>query len=180
MSDSPKPPLFTETVRREFFERRVLVLDGPLDDDNGTLLATQLIALATEDARQSRRLDWSGGQNELGLGARELCGGVLPHCDQTLGDLARQVDQGDVQGTRHSRDHLTRRFLATPLDLGQVLRGNPGTRRGLAQSLATLVPKPPQLVTDHVPPQRLTGLPPVGTRSAVPISFQEAALGCSD
>ena len=49
MSDSPKPPLFTEAVRREFYERRVLVLDGPLDDDNGTLLATQLITLATED-----------------------------------------------------------------------------------------------------------------------------------
>lgn len=49
MSDSPRPPIFTETVRREFYERRVLVLDGPLDDDNGTLLATQLIALATED-----------------------------------------------------------------------------------------------------------------------------------
>lgn len=49
MSDSPKPPLFTDAVRREFYERRVLVLDGPLDDDNGTLLATQLITLATED-----------------------------------------------------------------------------------------------------------------------------------
>jgi ATP-dependent Clp protease protease subunit len=49
MSDSLKPPQFTETVRREFYERRVLVLDGPLDDDNGTLLATQLIALAVED-----------------------------------------------------------------------------------------------------------------------------------
>jgi ATP-dependent Clp protease protease subunit len=41
--------MFTDTVRREFYERRVLVLDGPLDDDNGTLLATQLIALAAED-----------------------------------------------------------------------------------------------------------------------------------
>ncbi|WGW10542.1 ATP-dependent Clp protease proteolytic subunit [Saxibacter everestensis] len=49
MSDSQKLPLFTETVRREFYERRVLVLDGPLDDDNGTLLATQLITLAAED-----------------------------------------------------------------------------------------------------------------------------------
>ncbi|BEP11702.1 ATP-dependent Clp protease proteolytic subunit [Acidothermaceae bacterium B102] len=49
MSDSPRPPLFSEQVRREFYERRVLVLDGPLDDDNGTLLATQLITLAAED-----------------------------------------------------------------------------------------------------------------------------------
>lgn len=49
MSDSPKMPTFTETVRRQLYERRVLVLDGPLDDDNGTLLATQLISLAAED-----------------------------------------------------------------------------------------------------------------------------------
>ncbi|WP_341394368.1 ClpP family protease [Arthrobacter sp. G119Y2] len=49
MNDSGKTPLFTETIRREFYERRVLVLDGPLDDDNGTLLAAQLIALAAED-----------------------------------------------------------------------------------------------------------------------------------
>lgn len=50
MSDSPKQPLFTESVRRELYERRVLVLDGPLDDDNGTLLATQLISLASIDS----------------------------------------------------------------------------------------------------------------------------------
>jgi ATP-dependent Clp protease protease subunit len=49
MTDTPKPPLFGAHSRRELYERRVLVLDGPLDDDNGTLLMTQLIALATED-----------------------------------------------------------------------------------------------------------------------------------
>jgi ATP-dependent Clp protease protease subunit len=49
MTESPRAPLFDERVRREFYERRVLVLDGVLDDDNGTLLATQLIALAAED-----------------------------------------------------------------------------------------------------------------------------------
>ncbi|MFD6139768.1 ClpP family protease [Promicromonospora sp. NPDC060271] len=50
MTDAPKPPMFGESSRRELYERRVLVLDGPLDDDNGTLLMTQLIALATEDS----------------------------------------------------------------------------------------------------------------------------------
>ncbi|WP_119696053.1 ClpP family protease [Microbacterium halotolerans] len=50
MTESPKAPLFDERTRREFYERRVLVLDGVLDDDNGTLLATQLITLAAEDA----------------------------------------------------------------------------------------------------------------------------------
>ncbi|WP_419705959.1 ClpP family protease [Promicromonospora sp. NFX87] len=49
MTDESKPPMFGESTRRELYERRVLVLDGPLDDDNGTLLMTQLIALATED-----------------------------------------------------------------------------------------------------------------------------------
>lgn len=49
MNDSEKTPLFTDRVRTEFYERRVLVLDGPLDDDNGTLLAAQLITLAAED-----------------------------------------------------------------------------------------------------------------------------------
>jgi len=49
MNESPKAPLFDDRVRREFYERRVLVLDGPLDDDNGTRLATQMIALAAED-----------------------------------------------------------------------------------------------------------------------------------
>ena len=50
MSEDQKLPLFNERARRELYQQRVLVLDGTLDDDNGTLLATQLIALATEDA----------------------------------------------------------------------------------------------------------------------------------
>ncbi len=50
MSDETTPsPLFNERARRELSEQRVLVLDGPLDDDNGTLLTTQLITLAAED-----------------------------------------------------------------------------------------------------------------------------------
>lgn len=49
MSDEQKSPLFNERVRRELYQQRVLVLDGPLDDDNGTLIATQLITLARQD-----------------------------------------------------------------------------------------------------------------------------------
>ena len=49
MNDSSKRPVFTDAVRREYYERRVLVLDGVLDDDNGALLATQLISLAADD-----------------------------------------------------------------------------------------------------------------------------------
>jgi len=47
--EAPKIPLFNERARRELYEQRVLVLDGVLDDDNGTLLATELLALAAED-----------------------------------------------------------------------------------------------------------------------------------
>ncbi len=49
MTDAPQTPLFTDQFRRELFDRRVLVLDGPLDDQNGTLLAAQLLMLATRD-----------------------------------------------------------------------------------------------------------------------------------
>ncbi len=49
MAEDGKIPLFGAEARRELFHQRVLVLDGPLDDDNGTLIATQLLALAAED-----------------------------------------------------------------------------------------------------------------------------------
>jgi ATP-dependent Clp protease protease subunit len=49
MTEDAKAPQFTSEARRELYHRRVLMLDGPLDDDNGTLLATQLLALAAED-----------------------------------------------------------------------------------------------------------------------------------
>jgi len=49
MSDNAKPPMFDDRARRELFAQRVLVLDGALDDDNGTLLATQMLSLAAEN-----------------------------------------------------------------------------------------------------------------------------------
>ncbi|MGW4243253.1 ClpP family protease [Nocardia sp. NPDC004722] len=48
MTDN-KTPMFNWRTREQLYARRVLVLDGPLDDDNGTLLMTQLMALAAED-----------------------------------------------------------------------------------------------------------------------------------
>src|SRR5215471_7534279 len=50
MADNGKSPLFSERAREQLLLQRILVLDGVLDDDNGTLLATQLLALAAEDA----------------------------------------------------------------------------------------------------------------------------------
>jgi ATP-dependent Clp protease protease subunit len=49
MTENSAPPMFDQRARRALYDRRVLVLDGPLDDDNGTLLATQIVALAAED-----------------------------------------------------------------------------------------------------------------------------------
>src|SRR5580704_2040236 len=49
MAHDDKNPQFSERVREQLLLRRILVLDGVLDDDNGTLLATQLLTLAAED-----------------------------------------------------------------------------------------------------------------------------------
>ncbi|MBO9625910.1 MAG: ATP-dependent Clp protease proteolytic subunit [Microbacterium sp.] len=49
MSEDTPIPQFGPEARRALFHDRILVLDGALDDDNGTLLMTQLIALSAED-----------------------------------------------------------------------------------------------------------------------------------
>ena len=49
MAHDEKNPLFSERVREQLLTRRILVLDGILDDDNGTLLTAQLLTLAAED-----------------------------------------------------------------------------------------------------------------------------------
>ena len=41
--------IFSERIRQTLQHRRILVLDGILDDDNGTLLATQFLTLADEE-----------------------------------------------------------------------------------------------------------------------------------
>ncbi len=49
MTETPTPHLFDARTRHGLVDQRVLVLDGALDDDNGTLLMTQLMALAAAD-----------------------------------------------------------------------------------------------------------------------------------
>jgi ATP-dependent Clp protease protease subunit len=49
MTDNDKTTLFSAQMRQQLLHRRILVLDGALDDDNGTLLATQLLTLGAED-----------------------------------------------------------------------------------------------------------------------------------
>lgn len=43
-----KPPLFGRQLREDLYRKRVLVLDGALDDDNGAVLMTQLLTLGSE------------------------------------------------------------------------------------------------------------------------------------
>jgi ATP-dependent Clp protease protease subunit len=50
MTDSP-PRQFSTGMRERLLHERIVVLDGALDDDNGTLLASQLLTLAAEDPR---------------------------------------------------------------------------------------------------------------------------------
>lgn len=50
MSEENPIPQFGPEARRALFHERVLVLDGALDDDNGTLLMTQLLTLSAEDS----------------------------------------------------------------------------------------------------------------------------------
>jgi ATP-dependent Clp protease protease subunit len=49
MAEDIKAPLFNETARQRLLGQRIVVLDRALDDDIGTLLATQLMTLAAED-----------------------------------------------------------------------------------------------------------------------------------
>lgn len=49
MSEDGKAPLFNHELRERLLRQRVIVLDGVLDDDNGTVLTTQLLSLAAED-----------------------------------------------------------------------------------------------------------------------------------
>ena len=74
MAEEGRIPQFGPDARRELFHQRVLVLDGPLDDDNGTLITTQLLALAVEDDASDIAL-WihsSGGSVPSMLAIRDV------------------------------------------------------------------------------------------------------------
>ncbi len=49
MAEDEKTLHFGWRAREQLFARRILVLDGILDDDNGTLLTTQFLSLAAEN-----------------------------------------------------------------------------------------------------------------------------------
>lgn len=85
MTDSPTPVALTSEQRRALFDQRVLVLDGALDDDNGTVLMTHLVQLATADPWNDIAL-WihsPGGSVPTMLALRDLMQ-VIPNDVSTL------------------------------------------------------------------------------------------------
>jgi ATP-dependent Clp protease protease subunit len=109
MSDDNAPRLFDDRARRDLYDRRVLVLDGPLDDDNGTLLVTQFVALATENptAEISLWIHSPGGSVPSMLAIRDVMH-LIP-CDVSTLVLGIAYSAGQFllsSGTRGKRRAL--------------------------------------------------------------------------
>src|SRR5215469_2339430 len=106
MANDEKIPVFTERTRLSLLQRRILVLDGVLDDDNGTLLATQLLSLADEDPDADVAL-WihsPGGSVPSMLAIRDLM--RLVPCDVTTLALGLACSAGQFllsAGTKGKR-----------------------------------------------------------------------------
>ncbi len=99
MAQEEKNPRFSERVREQLLLQRVLVLDGPLDDDNGTLLTTQLLMLAAEDPGAS-----PGGSVPSMLAIRDVM--RLVPCDVSTLALGLACSAGQFllsAGTRGKR-----------------------------------------------------------------------------
>jgi ATP-dependent Clp protease protease subunit len=83
MAQDEKTPLFSWRSREQLLQQRVLVLDGVLDDDNGTLLTTQLLTLAADnpDADIALWINSPGGSVPSMLAIRDVM--RLVPCDVT-------------------------------------------------------------------------------------------------
>jgi ATP-dependent Clp protease protease subunit len=101
-----KQPLFNQQLRDTLFRKRVLVLDGALDDDNGTVLTTQLLTLAADDADRDIAL-WihsPGGSVPAMLAIRDVM--RLVPCDVSTLALGLACSAGQFllsAGTRGKR-----------------------------------------------------------------------------
>lgn len=111
MSEDTPLPQFGPEARRALFHERVLVLDGALDDDNGTLLMTQLLTLSAEDPTTDIAL-WihsPGGSVPAMLAIRDLMK-MVPNDVSTLAlGLACSAGQfllsGGAPGKRRALPH---------------------------------------------------------------------------
>ena len=105
-----RPRLFSQQLRDELFRKRVLVLDGPLDDDNGTVLVTQLFALATDsDHDIALWIHSPGGSVPAMLAIRDVM--QLVPCDVSTLALGLACSAGQfllssgTPGKRHALPH---------------------------------------------------------------------------
>ncbi|WP_417509458.1 ClpP family protease [Microbacterium sp.] len=111
MSEETPIPHFGPEVRRALFHERVIVLDGALDDDNGTLLMTQLLTLSAEDPASDIAL-WihsPGGSVPSMLAIRDIMK-LIPNDVATLAlGMAASAGQfllsGGTQGKRRALPH---------------------------------------------------------------------------
>ncbi|MGP6169917.1 ClpP family protease [Microbacterium sp. A196] len=111
MSEDTPIPHFGPEARRALFHERVIVLDGGLDDDNGTLLMTQLLTLSAEDPASDIAL-WihsPGGSVPSMLAIRDLMK-LIPNDVATLAlGMAASAGQfllsGGTKGKRRALPH---------------------------------------------------------------------------
>ena len=116
MSETPTPSPCDDRARRELLRQRVLVLDGVLDDDNGTLLMSQLMSLAADDPT-----------NDIALWIHSP-GGSVPAM-LAIRDIMRLVP-----------NDVSTLALGIACSAGQFLlsAGTPGKRRALPHSRVLL------------------------------------------
>jgi ATP-dependent Clp protease, protease subunit len=102
MTDDTRPQQFTEQARAQLLFNRTIVLDGVLDDDNGLLLASQLMMLATDDPEEDIAF-WihsPGGSVSSMLAIRDVMR-IIP-CDVATVALGLAASAG--QFLRYTRD----------------------------------------------------------------------------
>ncbi len=98
--------MFSSDIRHQLLRHRVLVLDGALDDDNGTVLATHLLTLAAENSSADIAL-WihsPGGSVPAMLAIRDVM--RLVPCDVSTLALGLACSAGQFllsSGTRGKR-----------------------------------------------------------------------------
>ena len=111
MSEENPIPQFGPEARRALFHERVLVLDGALDDDNGTLLMTQLLTLSAEDPTADIAL-WihsPGGSVPAMLAIRDIMKLVPNDVSTLVLGMAASAGQfllsGGTKGKRRALPH---------------------------------------------------------------------------
>src|SRR5215213_8638005 len=106
-----QPRQFSPGMRERLLHERIVVLDGVLDDDNGTLIATQMLTLAAADPKADIAL-WihsPGGSVPAMLAIRDVM--RLVPCD--VGTLAL----GMACRRRRGRAASGRGWRASPVEV---------------------------------------------------------------